>query len=299
MKRKSYSKNNFTELSTIFGITLLLVLLGVFSHFMLNANEKAKEIKEQLSVDILFHDGVTVSEVLQIEKKLSLKSYVKKAQFISKDSAKSLMMKHVGTDAFDILDGANPIPSSIHVNLSSDYVNPDSAAVFASRLLKGNEHLISEVSYSEAQFLEIGSIFKNFELILILIAATLLIISVILINITIRLAVYSERFSIRTMQLVGAKSSFIRKPFLVKSLLNGFISGILAIIILILLWKVFSNFNPEVVVQMSGSEAILKDKLFNIGIVFSTILFGGISISFFSTFFALNKYIWIKSEKLY
>lgn len=299
MKRKSYAKNNFTELSTIFGITLLLVLLGVFSHFMLNANEKAKEIKEQLSVDILFHDGVTVSEVLQIEKKLSLKSYVKKAQFISKDSAKSLMMKHVGTDAFDILDGANPIPSSIHVNLSSDYVNPDSAAVFAARLLKGNEHLISEVSYSEAQFLEIGSIFKNFELILILIAATLLIISVILINITIRLAVYSERFSIRTMQLVGAKSSFIRKPFLVKSLLNGFISGILAIIILILLWKVFSNFNPEVVVQMSGSEAILKDKLFNIGIVFSTILFGGISISFFSTFFALNKYIWIKSEKLY
>ena len=299
MKRKSYAKNNFTELSTIFGITLLLVLLGVFSHFMLNANEKAKEIKEQLSVDILFHDGVTVSEVLQIEKKLSLKSYVKKAQFISKDSAKSLMMKHVGTDAFDILDGANPIPSSIHVNLSSDYVNPDSAAVFAARLLKGNEHLISEVSYSEAQFLEIGSIFKNFELILILIAATLLIISVILINITIRLAVYSERFSIRTMQLVGAKSSFIRKPFLVKSLLNGFISGILAIIILILLWKVFSNFNPEVVVQMSGSEAILKDQLFNIGIVFSTILFGGISISFFSTFFALNKYIWIKSEKLY
>ena len=276
-----------------------MVLLGVFAHFMLNANEKAKEIKEQLSVDILFHDGVTVSEVLQIEKKLSLKSYVKKAQFISKDSAKSLMMKHVGTDAFDILDGANPIPSSIHVNLSSDYVNPDSAVVFAARLLKGNEHLISEVSYSEAQFLEIGSIFKNFELILILIAATLLIISVILINITIRLAVYSERFSIRTMQLVGAKSSFIRKPFLVKSLLNGFISGILAIIILILLWKVFSNFNPEVVVQMSGSEAILKDQLFNIGIVFSTILFGGISISFFSTFFALNKYIWIKSEKLY
>ena len=299
MKRKPYAKNNFTELSTIFGITLLLVLLGVFAHFMLNVNDKAKEIKEQLSVDILFHDGVTVSEVLQIEKKLSLKSYVKKAQFISKDSAKSLMMKHVGTDAFDILDGANPIPSSIHVNLSSDYVNPDSAAVFAARLLKGNEHLISEVSYSEAQFLEIGSIFKNFELILILIAATLLIISVILINITIRLAVYSERFSIRTMQLVGAKSSFIRKPFLVKSLLNGFISGILAIIILILLWKVFSNFNPEVVVQMSGSEAILKDQLFNIGIVFSTILFGGISISFFSTFFALNKYIWIKSEKLY
>jgi cell division transport system permease protein len=299
MNSKKSSNNNFTEISTVFGITLLLVLLGVFAYFMLSANEKAKDIKEQLSVDVLFHDGVSIAEVLQIEKALSIKPYVKRAQFISKDSAKALMMKHVGKDAFDILDGANPIPPSIHVNLSSDYVNPDSAALFSSRLLEGNEHLISEVSYSEAQFLEVGTVFKNFELILLIIAGILLFISVILINITIRLAVYSKRFVIRTMQLVGAKSSFIRRPFLFKAIFNGFVSGTLAIIVLIVLWKIFSNFNPNIVVQMSSSEEILHVQLFNFALIFSGILFAGITISWFSTLFALNKYIWVKSEKLY
>lgn len=299
MNSNKASSNNITELSTVFGITLLLVLLGVFAYFMLSANEKAKDIKEQLSVDVLFHDGVSIAEVLQIEKSLSLKPYVKRALFISKDSAKALMMKHVGQDAFDILDGANPIPPSIHVNLSSDYVNPDSAALFSSRLLDGNEHLISEVSYSEAQFLEVGTVFKNFEMILLIIAGILLFISVILINITIRLAVYSKRFVIRTMQLVGAKSSFIRRPFLYKAIFNGFVSGALAIIILIGLWKIFSKFNPDIVAQMSSSEEILQIQLFNFSILFSGVLLTGIIISWFSTLFALNKYIWVKSEKLY
>ena len=299
MNSNKASSNNITELSTVFGITLLLVLLGVFAYFMLSANEKAKDIKEQLSVDVLFHDGVSIAEVLQIEKALSLKPYVKRAQFISKDSAKALMMKHVGQNAFDILDGANPIPPSIHVNLSSDYVNPDSAALFSSRLLDGNEHLISEISYSEAQFLEVGTVFKNFELILLIIAGILLFISIILINITIRLAVYSKRFVIRTMQLVGAKSSFIRRPFLLKAIFNGFVSGALAIIVLISLWKIFSNFNPNIVAQMSSSEEILQVQLFNFALIFSGVLFAGITISWFSTLFALNKYIWVKSEKLY
>ena len=163
----------------------------------------------------------------------------------------------------------------------------------------GHEHLISEISYSEAQFLEVGTVFKNFELILLIVAGILLFISIILINITIRLAVYSKRFVIRTMQLVGAKSSFIRRPFLLKAIFNGFVSGALAIIVLISLWKIFSNFNPNIVAQMSSSEEILQVQLFNFALIFSGVLFAGITISWFSTLFALNKYIWVKSEKLY
>ena len=299
MKKRKFSKNNFTEFSTVFGITLLLVLLGVFAYFMLSANEKAKDIKEQLSVDVLFHDEVSIVDVLKIEKTLSLEPYVKKAQYISKDSAKALMINHVGKDAFDILDGANPIPSSIHVNLSAEYVNPDSASLFASRLLEDNEHLISEISYSEAQFLEVGTVFKNFELILLIIAGILLFISVILISITIRLAVYSKRFVIRTMQLVGAKSSFIRRPFLFRAVFNGFVSGLLAIIILVGLWRVFANFNPTLVVQMSASEEILHAQLTHFVLLLSGVLSTGVVISLFSTYFALNKYIWVDSEKLY
>ncbi len=299
MSRRKFSSNRITEISTIFGITLLLVLLGVFAYFMITAHEKSKEIKEQLSVDILFLDEVSEADVLQMEKELVSRAYVKQAQYISKDSAKSLLLQHVGDDAFDILDGANPIPSSINVNLSSEYVNPDSAAVFADRIMKEKEHLVAEVSYSEAQFLEVGSVFKNFELILLIIAGILLIISVILINITIRLAVYSKRFIIRTMQLVGARSSFIRKPFLIRAFFHGFISGLLAIIILIGLWHLFLNFNPEQVSKMSVNEQELNEQLKLFCFLFAGVLGTGVVISLFSTYFALNKYIWINSEKLY
>ena len=139
---------------------------------------------------------------------------VKQATFISKENAKKIMMKEVGEDAFEILDGVNPLPTSIHVNLTADYVNPDSAEKFAKSIMKGNEHLVSEVAYNEAQFLEIGNVFKNFELIMLFLSGTLLLVATLLIYNTIRLAVFSKRFLLRTMQLVGAKSSFIRRPFL-------------------------------------------------------------------------------------
>ena len=118
------------------------------------------------------------------------------------------------------------MPSSIHVNLTSAYVNPDSANNFSYLISKGNEHIISEVAYNESQFLEIGNVFKNFELIMIFIASVLLIIAILLIYNTIRLAVFSKRFMIRTMQLVGAKSYFIRRPFIYRAFLSRFYFGI-------------------------------------------------------------------------
>ena len=234
-----------------------------------------------------------------MEKELASLKHIRQAQYISKDSAKSLMLQHVGEDAFDILDGSNPIPSSIHVNLSSEYVNPDSAAIFAERIMKDYEHLVSDVSYSKSQFLEIGAVFKNFELILLIIAGILLLISIILINITIRLAIYSKRFIIRTMQLVGAKSSFIRRPFMINAVFYGFVAGCLAIITLIGLWHLFSSFNPEIVAKMSSNKEELESHLEVFGMFFIGILLSGVFISLFSTYFALNKYIWINSEKLY
>ena len=122
-------------------------------------------------MDILFHENVDESTVKMMEKKLkSMDGIVRNALYVSKEDAQKLMMKHVGEDAFEILDGVNPLPSSIHVNLTSSYVNPDSAHNFSSLIYKGNEHIISEVAYNESQFLEIGNVFKNFELIMIFIA---------------------------------------------------------------------------------------------------------------------------------
>ena len=208
-------------------------------------------------------------------------------------------MNEVGEDAFEILDGVNPLPTSIHVNLTADYVNPDSAEKFAKSIMKGNEHLVSEVAYNEAQFLEIGNVFKNFELIMLFLSGTLLFVAILLIYNTIRLAVFSKRFLLRTMQLVGAKSSFIRRPFLYRSIYQGFISGMLAITALVALWYLFIHLNPTIIVNLSMNTNLLQNELMEFGIIATGILLIGILISFSSTYFALNKYIWIKSEKLY
>tara|TARA_Y100000385_G_scaffold276466_1_gene322220 strand:+ start:209 stop:1111 length:903 start_codon:yes stop_codon:yes gene_type:complete len=300
MNKIGHKRNSLAEISTVFGMTLLLTLFGVFIYFMWSANKKSEEIKEQLSLDILFHENIDESIVKMMEKKLkAMGDLVKNADYVSKEDARLLMMKHVGEDAFEILDGVNPLPSSIHVNLSAEYVNPDSASVFAASILKGNEHIISEVSYNEAQFLEIGTVFKNFELIMLFVAVTLLIISILLIYNTIRLAVFSKRFLIRTMQLVGAKSSFIRRPFILKAFFQGFFSGLLAILLLVSLWYTFTNINPNIITKLSANEALLQRELIDFSIIAGGILITGILVSVLSTYFALNKFIWIKSEKLY
>ena len=300
MNTKSHKSNSLAEISTIFGMTLLLTLFGVFVYFMWTANKKSSEIKEQLSLDILFHENVDESIVRMMEKKLiSMEGIVKKALFVSKDDAQKIMLKHVGKDAFEILDGVNPLPSSIHVNLSADYVNPDSASSFALKVLKGNEHIISEVSYNESQFLEIGTVFKNFEFIMLFIAAVLLIIAILLIYNTIRLAVFSKRFMIRTMQLVGAKSYFIRKPFIIRAFYQGLISSLLAVIFLLSLWYSFTYINPNIITELSSDNTVLNQEIFDFSLLGSGILLTGILISIISTYFALNKFIWVKSEKLY
>ena len=300
MKSKRHKSNSLAELSTIFGMTLLLTLFGVFVYFMWTANKKSAEIKEQLSMDILFHETVDESIVRMMEKKLkSMDGIVKKALYVSKEDAQKLMLKHVGKDAFEILDGVNPLPSSIHVNLSSSYVNPDSAANFAAQITKGNEHIISEVAYNESQFLEIGTVFKNFELIMLFIAGVLLIIAILLIYNTIRLAVFSKRFMIRTMQLVGAKSFFIRRPFILQAFYQGLISAILAVLFLLSLWYSFTIINPNIISELSTDKFLLNNEILESSVIAIGILITGILISVVSTYFALNKFIWVKSEKLY
>ena len=300
MKSKRHKSNSLAELSTIFGMTLLLTLFGVFVYFMWTANKKSAEIKEQLSMDILFHETVDESIVRMMEKKLkSMDGIVKKALYVSKEDAQKLMLKHVGKDAFEILDGVNPLPSSIHVNLSSSYVNPDSAANFTAQITKGNEHIISEVAYNESQFLEIGTVFKNFELIMLFIAGVLLIIAILLIYNTIRLAVFSKRFMIRTMQLVGAKSFFIRRPFIFKAFYQGLISAFLAVLFLLSLWYSFTIINPNIISELSTDKFLLNKEILEFSVIALAILVTGILISVVSTYFALNKFIWVKSEKLY
>ncbi len=296
---KATNKIKTTEVSTILGMSLLLFLLGLLAYVLAITNSAAKEIKEQLVVDVYFRDDAREIDVRRLEKELLSMPAVIAANYISKDSAKAILMEQQGEDVFEIIDGINPLKQLIVVNLGTEYVNKDSAAVFKETLLAKNEYIIDEVFYNQAHFLEIGQSFNKLKLFLVIAALLLLIIAILLINNTIRLAVFSKRFLIRTMQLVGAKSSFIRRPFLRSSIVQGIISAFIGILLLLGAGYLLSEFNPQSIESITSSAKVFDHEMLLIGYIFGGMIISGILISYISTFFALNKYLWIKTDKLF
>lgn len=293
------TKIKTAEISTILGMSLLIFLLGLLAYLLVITNSVANEVKEQLVVDVYFRDDAREIDVRKLEKEIVSLPYVLKANYVSKDSAKALLMQQQGEDVFEILDGINPLRQLIAVNLTSEYVNKDSALAFKKYLLSNNEYIIDEVFYNQSHFLEIGNSFSKLEYFLVGAAGLLLVIAILLINNTIRLAIFSKRFLIRTMQLVGAKSRFIRRPFLISALYQGVFAGILAILLLLGTGYLLADFNPQSVVNITESEESLEKEMIIMGSIFAGMLIAGMLISYISTFFALNKYLWIKADKLF
>ena len=298
-KLKRVRKQRTTAFSTILGMSLLLFLIGIFAYIFIVSNGVSKRLKEQLQVDVFFREDVKEVDILKMSKEIASRPYVISAQYVSKDSAKSLLLKELGKESFDVIEGVNPIHSSIAVNLSAEYIHPDSAAAFKESIMRGNEHLIEEVYYSDAQFAEISNAFGKFKYVVFALSLLLLFVAIALINNTIRLAVYAKRFTIKTMQLVGAKPGFIRRPFMLDAVGQGFISGVIAVLLLLACGYWFAGFDPGYVQRLSASEEVLKQQFIQYIILFAGIVTLGVIISWVSTFFALSKYIWIRSEKLF
>jgi len=166
-------------------------------------------------------------------------------------------------------------------------------------VLSGNEHVIEDVSYDSTQFIELTNTFSWLRFIILTIGGILLFIAMALINNTIRLSVYSKRFTIKTMQLVGAKPSFIRRPFLLNALGQGLLSGIIAVGLLVAFGYFFGQISPGQIERITASDAQLQKEFQIFAQLFGGIILLGIFVSWISTYFALSKYIWIKTEKLY
>jgi len=298
-KLKRVKKQRTTAFSTILGMSLLLFLIGIFAYIFIVSTGVSRRLKEQLQVDVFFREDVKEVDILKMSKEIASRTYVVSAQYVSKDSAKSLLLKELGKESFEVIEGVNPIHPSIAVNLSADYINPDSADSFKKSILSGNEHLIEEVYYSESQFAEISDAFGKFKYLIFILGVLLLLVAIALINNTIRLAVYAKRFTIKTMQLVGAKPGFIRRPFMIEALGQGFISGVIAVLLLLGCGYWFAGFDPGYIQRLSASEEVLNQQFFQYTILFISIVVLGVLISWFSTFIALSKYIWIKPEKLF
>ncbi|MFN3917520.1 MAG: cell division protein FtsX [Flavobacteriales bacterium] len=302
--KKNRLRGSSTSLSTVIGITLVLFVLCITGGLMIKANSLVSTIKEQLSVDILFRESAREIDIRQIEKELLAQDNVLQAKYISQDSARAMVLKMWNdSSALDLID-YNPLRAAIAINLKQAYANPDSAQIFKAKILEGNEHLIEEVHYDEAQFLTVNDGLSNLTWLFLGFSALLLLIAVALINNTIRLAIYSKRFLIRTMQLVGARSFFIKRPFIVSALYQGIVSGILAVALFITTGILLAEYNPELFMGdygMGGGAAnqIIGINLKEYGLLFAAIILTGIVISVTSTFLALRKYIRIKTDQLY
>jgi cell division transport system permease protein len=291
MKQK---KKNFTvtflnsKITAAISIALVLFLLGLIIFSSLFANNLSNYIKESLSFDIVLQDGTSKNQIKKLQNTLEAGAFSKSVTYISKKEALKQLSEDLGQNPEEFL-GFNPLPDMITVHLNAEYASVDSLAIIR-KTIAGFENSIKETEYREDTLHVIGENVAKLNLMLLIIAAILLLISVALINNTIRLMVYSQRFLIHTMQLVGAKKWFIQRPFIVSNLVIGIIAALIANGLIYWLVRYLTNNIPNLS-ALYNKELLL--------IVFGCVLVLGIVISSVATFFAVHKFIRADVEGLY
>lgn len=273
--------------STI-SITLLLILLGSIGLLLLNTKRIRDYVRENIIFMVILKDNVREVDIFQIQKALDARDYVKETEYIPKEKAAQDLQEELGEDFVEFI-GHNPLLPSIEVKFEASYANNDSIVVIENDLKEFDQ--IKEVYYQKNLIHTVNENVRKISVMVLIFSGFLLLIAVALINNTIRLAVYSKRFLIRTMQLVGATAGYIRRPFLYQSILQGVIGAIFAAGVLI----AAVYFLQEDV--MSG--IISLDDVNILAALICIVLILGILINWLSTYSAVTKYIRIKTDKLY
>ncbi|MCX6303690.1 MAG: permease-like cell division protein FtsX [Bacteroidetes bacterium] len=276
-----------SQLTTIISITLVLFLMGLLGLIILHARMLSDYVRENIGFSILIREGVNEAGILQLKKTLDGKYYVKSSEYIPRERAAEKLKTELGEDFIGFL-GYNPLLPSIDLRIKAPYANADTLRVIEKRLLANPE--IKEVYYQKSLVDAINKNIEKISLILLGFSGILLFIAIVLINNTIRLAVYSRRFIIRSMQLVGATEGFIRRPMLWRSILHGLISAFIALLMLMLLTYFALEEIPELVE--------LQDPFMLIALVAFIFILGAM-ISWFSTWLAVRKYLRIRTDLLY
>jgi cell division transport system permease protein len=276
--------------STVIGIVLVLTILGISSWIILGINNLNDQKKEELEIDLFFDKSINDVELKIIETELSTKNYVSKAFYRSADEAWEITKEIVGDTSLNIIGGENPIDQSVIINLKKDYVNIDSMHMIEADILHDYEGRINEVSYREEAFSQVNIGMKKVVYFILFFSLLLLVVAIGMINNTIRLALYSKRFTIKTMQLVGATPKFIRRPFIWQAVGQGLLSGIIAGAMVFGFLILIEQFMPSVIYMTDI-------KLFFI--VLAGIIVFGILITVISTALALKKYLRLKLDRLY
>lgn len=276
-----------STVTTIISISLVLFMLGLLGLIVLHAGKLSDYVKENIGFSVIIKEDVKEAAILEFQKKLDAQSFVKSTDFITREQAAEDLTKELGEDFVDFL-GYNPLLASIDVRLHADYANNDSLKVLEKNLLKNN--VVKEVFYHESLVDAVNKNLRRISVVILSFSIILLLISVALINNTIRLSVYSKRFIIKTMQLVGATKTFISKPFLVRSLMHGLVSSIIAIILLVVV-LIFSRRAMPELIDLQEIDLFLS--------LFGIVTLLGLFITGFSTLFAVGKYLNIQSYKVH
>lgn len=274
-------------LSSIISNALVLFMLGVLFLLLFNANRLSVFVKENIGFSVILHDDVREVEANFLRKTLDASPYIRYTEYISKEVAAKELQEELGEDFIGFL-GYNPLSSSIEVRLKADYANPDSIRKIEDELMSLRP--VKEVFYQKSLVNLINENVSRISAIILLFSALLFFVAIVLINNTIRLSVYSRRFIINTMKLVGATWGFIRKPFLIKGIGHGFYASMVAIALLAGLIYI---------IQSEFYELLNFEQVELIGGLFGIVILLGIFINLISTYLAVNKYLRLKADDLY
>lgn len=273
--------------SVIISIALVLFLVGVLGLILIKTNSISKHFKEQVVMTIFLKNDVNNNDVEILKAELKKADYTKSIKYISKKEAAEKYSKDIGEDFMQFL-GENPLKNAIDISLKSDFVTPEKMEAIEKNLL--NRSLVYEISYDKPLIDLLTRNIKRLTFWMLLFSGVFTLIAVVLINSSIRLSVYSKRFTIKTMQMVGATKKFIRVPFIWKSIQLGFLGALVAIIALIAVGLYVNNLVPELNL-LSDYKWFAILALFIIGL--------GILISWISTFFATQRFLNLQVDELY
>ena len=290
MKKESKAVNRRLRSSyfvSIISIALLLFIVGLMGLLILNARSLSEYVKENIGFTIILDEDTREVDIISIQKNLDASHYVKSARYITRERAASELEEMLGEDFISFL-GYNPLLPSIEVNLFAAYANPDSILFIEQEM--GGFPNVQEVYYQQSLVHLVNENIRKISIILVGFSLLFFFICVSVINNTIRLSVYSKRFLINTMQLVGATNTFIRKPFLFRSAFHGLYAAIFAN--LLMLGIIY-------LAQKEFAEFFGFQDMQSLGLLFLSIIALGIIINWISTFFAVNRFLRLQRDELY
>ena len=276
-----------SRLSIMISMSLVLFLLGSLGVLLLQANQVSNYVKENIGISLIINPDADSTQINDILTRLSTTQYIKSFQLISKEEAAETLKKDLGEDFITFL-GHNPLYPSIDIRLKAEFADEKTVASFLSSIQQHPS--INEVQYQPSLIESVNRNLKTITWILIIFSSLLIIVSITLINNTIRISLYARRLLIKSMLLVGATKGFILKPFLIKSVFNGFMGGLIAVFLLAGLLYGISVKLPEI--------SLIQDVRI-LGYVAAGMIVTGIILSFVSTWFAVNKYLRYRTDNIY